>query len=152
MNIYEFKTSNTMELITELDLKGKSWLKTIVSFSNTAGGRVFVGIELNPLRIVGVKESRSILEKFVEDSIIEGIEPVPVFSLYYRNIENMEVLVVEVSRGNKTPYYIKDKGIEAGTYDRFGGKDIIAPQPFIDELILKGRNKVFSNKIYRIGR
>ncbi len=99
------------------------WLKTIVSFSNTSGGQLIIGIEDDTKRVIGINGSRSKLENFIIDTIYNNIVPIPIVNIIFKNIEDKDILIIEVSRGNETPYYIKSEKLDDGTYVRFGSTD-----------------------------
>lgn len=140
--------SNVIEYKLELPSDNNKWLSTIVAFSNTAGGKVIVGIEDDTKIVHGIKESRAMLESKIMDTIFNAINPTPVIDISFQNIEDKDVLIIDVSRGNETPYYIKSLEIDKGTYVRFSSSDRVATQAQIDELKLKSKRTVFSNDRY----
>ena len=49
------------------------------------------------------------------------------------------LLVIDVSKGSKKPYFVKSKGIDQGTYIRFGTETILASPEMIEELKQQAR-------------
>lgn len=139
---------NKLEYKASLPDDNIRWLKTIVSFSNTAGGKLVIGVEDETKKVIGVVGSRSKIENKIADIIYNSIEPTPVIDITFKNIEDKDILIVQVSRGNETPYYIKSQGIYEGTYVRFESTDRIATQSQVDELKLTSKRLSFSSSIY----
>lgn len=140
--------SNKLEYKRDLPKDNIKWLKTIVSFSNTAGGQLLIGIEDSTKKVVGINTSRSVLESRIMDAIYNNIQPVPIVNIIFKNIENKDVLIVQVARGNETPYYIKKLGKIEGTYVRFGSTDRVATQSQKEELVLISKRKSYTGEIY----
>lgn len=140
--------SNKLEYKRKLPDNNLTWLKTIVAFSNTAGGELVIGIEDDTKKVIGVDDSRSKLESKIMDTIYNGIEPEPIVNTVVKNIENKDVLMIRVSRGQETPYYVKSKGIRDGTYVRFGSSDRIATQTQIEELRMNKNRASYSGLVY----
>lgn len=140
--------SNKLEYKRDLPKDSIKWLKTIVSFSNTAGGQLLIGIEDSTKKVIGINTSRSVLESRIMDAIYNNIQPVPIVNIIFKNIENKDVLIVQVARGNETPYYIKKLGKIEGTYVRFGSTDRVATQSQKEELVLISKRKSYSGEIY----
>ncbi len=141
--------SNKLEYKSSLPNDNLRWLKTIVSFSNTSGGRMIIGIDDETKQVVGVTESRSKLECKIMDTIYSSISPIPIVDLRFKNINDKDVLIIQTARGHETPYYIKSRGIVEGTYVRFGSTDRVATQSQIEELRLTSIRKSFSGTTYK---
>lgn len=147
----EFKLteeSNVVEYKKELPIDHKKWLKTIVSFSNTIGGKLIIGVEDSSLKIIGINEERSKIEQKISEAIFNGIEPKPVVDIVFKNIDQKDIIIVHVGKGNETPYYIKSEGMDNGTYIRYGSTNHQATQHQLYELKLNRMNEYFSNKVY----
>lgn len=150
MIMYEnnLEESNKLEYKSNLPENNVKWLKTIVSFSNTSGGKLIIGIEDETKRIVGINTSRSKLETKIMDTIYNSIEPVPIVNLSFKNVEDKDVLIIHVSKGNETPYYIKSAGMYEGCYVRFGSTDRVATNALVHELVLNSKRQSFTSSIY----
>ena len=87
--------SKNIEYKITLPDKSEKYMKTIVAFANTQGGKLIVGVD----------------DKTHE--IIPDIEP--------QTIDGKTVIIVSVEAGKNRPYYLKSKGKENGTYIRVAG-------------------------------
>lgn len=121
-------------------------LQTIVAFANTAGGKIVIGISDKEHFIVGVIEPHSMEEKLanlISDCISPQIVP---------NIEiilwgNKYLIVIDIYPSPLKPYFIKQKGMEAGTYIRVGSTTRLAGQETIDVLARSRNVKTFDEDI-----
>ena len=139
---------NRLEYKVKLSEDNIKWLKTIVSFSNTAGGKLIVGVDDETKSTVGIKGSRSELETRIADTIFNNIKPTPVISIAFKNTKEKDILIIRVSRGNETPYHLKSQGVINGTYVRFESTDRVATEAQIDELKMISKRMSFSNSVY----
>lgn len=111
----------TLEFKENLNSKEKI-LATIIAFSNTAGGTLFIGVEDKTKHIVGMSDptgAEEALANMINDSIAPQIIP----TIAILNIRGRDLIVVEVSPGSSRPYYLKAKGVENGTYVRIGSSN-----------------------------
>lgn len=138
---------NRLEYKVKLPEDNIKWLKTIVSFSNTAGGKLIVGVDDETKSTVGIEGSRSELETRIADTIFNNIKPTPVISIAFKNTKEKDILIIRVSRG-KTPYHLKSQGVINGTYVRFESTDRVATEAQIDELKMISKRMSFSNSVY----
>jgi len=100
--------------------KNDAIVKTIIAFSNTAGGRLIIGVG-DDRELVGVDDSDIFeLKDRVSSLIFDSCHPNILPEIYTLNIEEKLLLVVEVFRGNLLPYYLKSEGKNSGTYIRVG--------------------------------
>ena len=92
----------------------ESIVKTIIAFSNTAGGKLVVGVsDIDDSNIFELKDK---ISSIIYDSCYPNILP----EIYTVTIEEKLLLVIEVFRGNLLPYYLKKDGKNSGTYLRIG--------------------------------
>jgi len=140
--------SNLIEYKLTLPEDNTKWLKSVVSFSNTSGGRLIVGIEDSTLKVVGIQDERSKIEQRIVESIHSNIEPRPIIDISFENYEDKDIVIIQVAKGNETPYYIKKEGIEEGCYVRFGSTDQKATNSQRLELRLNRNNETFTSEIY----
>lgn len=98
----------------------KTMNKEIVSFLNSHGGKIYIGIK-NDGTVVGVpEEKRDSYDLQLAGIVSDGIKPSArdFVSFYY---DKRNVLVIEIKEGNKKPYYLSDKGPKpSGVYLRYG--------------------------------
>lgn len=140
--------SNMIEYKEVLPDDSNKWLKTIISFSNTNGGKLIVGIT-DSKEVIGIDKSRTSIENKVVNCISNNIEPRPIIDFSFMTIDNKEVFIVEVDQGSQPPYYLKKEGIDKSTYVRFGTSDLIATQAQILDMQLNSENLNFTDQIYK---
>jgi len=109
-----------------------SFVRTLVAFANTAGGRLIVGVG-DDHEIVGVE--RPLLEQERLASIIyESIELtlVPNFKMF--TVEGKTLLIVDISLSGERPHFIEAEGEANGVYVRLGSTNRKANKELIEEL------------------
>ena len=127
--------------------KNESIVKTIISFSNTSGGKLIIGVTDNR-EIVGVSEDNIFeLQDRITSLIFDRCYPNILPEIYTQNIEGKLLLVIEVFRGNLLPYYLKKDGKNNGTYIRVGASNRQASFDNIIELERQRRNISFDEEI-----
>lgn len=106
---------------TELKEKANDTIaKEIVSFLNTDGGKVYIGIK-DSGEVIGVKNTDETM-KLISDTITDKISPRCVDYVKQERIliEEKDVIVICINKGDKL-FYIKKYGLsEAGCYIRIG--------------------------------
>lgn len=138
--------SKTIEFKVELP-KNSKIAKTAIAFSNTGGGKLFIGIKDNG-EVVGLSNFDILsLEDKVSQIIYDRCKPIINFEIYSENIDGEIILILQVFRGNDTPYYLKNKGIEEGTFVRIGATNRLADRTKIKELQLRSKNISFDEEI-----
>lgn len=138
--------SKILELKERLP-KNANIAKTVISFSNTAGGKLIIGVN-DEREIVGIDdialfEIQDKIASIISDHCSPNILP----EIYSVNIENKLVLVIEVVRGNLKPYFLKNQGKADGTYIRIGATNRLADQESINELERQKRHISFDEEI-----
>ena len=131
--------SKNIEYKITLPDKSEKYMKTIVAFANTQGGKLFIGIDDKTHEVAGVDNEvlfqiMDSIANAVSDScvpqIIPDIEPV--------TIDGKTVISISVEPGKNRPYYLKSKGKENGTYIRVAGTSRQAFPEKIQELEMEG--------------
>ena len=127
--------------------KNANIAKTVIAFSNTAGGKLIIGVN-DKREIVGVEdialfEIQDKIASIISDQCSPNIIP----EIYSVNIENKLVLVIEVVRGNLKPYFLKSQGKAKGTYIRIGATNRLADSENINELERQKRHISFDEEI-----
>ena len=115
----EFKAEFTEKLI-----------KSVVAFSNTSGGRIVLGID-DDGNEVGLDDPDDVAKRCV-NAIADKIRPDATLTteVSIRQLGEKSLVVIDVSEGEKKPYYLRDKGLRAeGVYVRKG----TAPVPITEE-------------------
>lgn len=114
--------SKNLEYKGERPVKSKSYMKSVVAFSNGVGGKIVFGIEDKTLKVLGVPDNILFSEMdAIANVISDQCEPMIVPNIYMQTIEDKTVIVVDIVEGAQKPYYIKSEGIDAGTYIRVAG-------------------------------
>ena len=106
----EFKAEFTEKLI-----------KSVVAFSNTSGGRIVLGID-DDGNEVGLDDPDDVAKRCV-NAIADKIRPDATLTteVSIRQLGEKSLVVIDVSEGEKKPYYLRDKGLRAeGVYVRKG--------------------------------
>ena len=110
-----------------------SFLKTLVAFANTAGGRLIVGVD-DDHEIVGI-ESPLLEQEQLASIIYESIEPILVPNIKMFTVDGKTLLIVEVSLSGERPHYIIEEGEANGVYVRLGSTNRKANKELTAELI-----------------
>ena len=102
--------------------KSEKYMKTIIAFANTQGGKLIVGVDDKTHQVVGVEDDVLFqlmdgIANAVSDSCVPQIIP----DIEPQTVEGKTVIVVSVEAGKNRPYYLKAKGKENGTYIRVAG-------------------------------
>jgi ATP-dependent DNA helicase RecG len=121
--------------------------KTILAFSNTAGGKLIIGIS-DDRKIIGIDDSnifeiKDKIANIIYDSCYPNILP----EIYTMTIEDKLLLVVEVFRGNLIPYYLKKYGRDNGVFIRIGATNKKASIDNIMELERQRNNISYDEEI-----
>lgn len=138
-----FKESENIELKSVVvdDIK-----KEIISFANSTGGKLYIGV-LDDGTVIGVDYPDEVALQ-VSNMIRDAIKPDLTMFLHYEtlNIENKQVVVIDVQRGTNRPYYIAKKGIRPeGVYIRQGFSSAPASQSLIRQMIKETDGDYFEN-------
>lgn len=133
--------SRNLEFKSELPAKTGRYMKTIIAFANTGGGKLIIGVEDKTGKIIGVDE-KAVFQ--IMDSIANAISdccvPQIMPNITFQTIENKCVVIVEIYPGANRPYYLKKEGKDKGTYIRVGGTSRPADFIKVKELEMEGAN------------
>ena len=114
--------------------KNENVAKTIIAFSNTAGGKLVIGVDDNH-EIIGVDDSLVFnMQDKIASIIADNCSPAIIPEIYNINIGGKLILVIEVVRGNLKPYFLKKQGKADGTYIRIGATNRVADLETIADL------------------
>ena len=131
--------SKNVEYKVTLPDKSEKYMKSIVAFANTQGGKLIIGVDDEFHQIIGIEndvlfQMMDAIANAVSDSctpqIIPDIEPL--------TVSGKNVIVVSVEAGKNRPYYLKARGKENGTYIRVAGTSRQAFPEKIKELEMEG--------------
>lgn len=147
-NLENTKTEFKQRILTGKDKQGFDeeikWLKEIVAFSNSGGGKIYVGVddkthEVHPLDHTEVdKEARLVYEKIeerVSPSITPELKEIPVPGF----LPTKYVLCIAVTPSKQLPVYLHIEGIPACFIREFGRTTAASPEQ-ITELVIKNED------------
>ena len=82
--------------------KPKSWCKSISAFANCFGDKLIFGVS-NDSELVGLADAEGDAEK-ISEAIKIHLNPIPEFRLSFEKDEDKTFVIVEVMKGQQTPY------------------------------------------------
>jgi len=121
--------------------------KTIVAFTNTAGGKLLVGVTDDGI-ICGV--DNVLLPDYMDrisNMLHDKVHPLVVPDIYSYAIEEKNIIVVEVYQSQLKPHFLKNLGKAEGTYIRVGATNKKADVEYIQELERQRLNISFDEDI-----
>lgn len=119
-------------------------VQTIVAFANTAGGTLVIGIKDKTKDVIGLANVLEEEER-IANAIADSVSPLLIPSLQLHTWRDRDLLLISVPHGFG-PYYIKSKGIEEGTYVRFGSTNRLADSTTILEIQRLREHKYFDEQ------
>ncbi|MBS4750425.1 putative DNA binding domain-containing protein [Carnobacteriaceae bacterium zg-ZUI78] len=120
----------------------KSWLKSVVAFANTNGGKIFFGIDDND-KLLGLENAKQDSE-IISEIIKTKLDPIPQITLNIERIDNKDFIILSIFSGNETPYYLID-GASRIAFIRIGNESVVANSNQLKNLVLRGINKTFDS-------
>lgn len=120
-------------------------LRAVVSFANTAGGILLIGVEDGTRHVVGVREPLDAEERLAS-LISDGILPRLVPELEILPWRRTHVLAVQVYPSATRPHYLKSAGLEGGVYVRVGSTNRRADRELIEELRRFARGEAYDEQ------
>src|SRR5690554_3807479 len=81
----------------------KTFLKTVSAYANYNDGKIIFGIDDDGI-IIGVNNIKEECIR-IENMINDSIDPVPQFHLDIEVVNNKNLIVLTVEKGEDTPYY-----------------------------------------------
>lgn len=137
-----------IEYKRELPKPSEKYMKTVVAFANSYGGKIIVGVEDATKEIVGVDEEKANqLMDSIANAISDSCEPAIIPDITLQTIDDKKLIVVEIAPSVQRPYYIKSLGKEKGVYIRVAGTTRPADETRLKELMFEGSNKSFDQAI-----
>lgn len=158
----ESKTVEYKGIISEgKDKNGKAlelgWLKTLVAFANTEGGKLIVGVEDKTHKVVALDRNKAdgiilmvhrLIQEKVDPIIDYEITSIPVKSI----VPTRFILCIQVNANKNLPVALHDNGL-LGIYVRNYGRTDIASQEQIRDMVLMSDNTpfdtMFTDEIYQ---
>ena len=127
------------------DLSAKdNILKTLVAFSNAAGGKLVIGVT-DDREIIGIANPLDEEER-IGNLIADTIAPRLVPNIELATIDTKTILAVEVFPSACRPHHINRLGPERGVYVRLGSSNRLAGPDVIAELKRSSRGIVFDEQ------
>lgn len=131
--------SKNVEFKVSLPKDSAKYMKTIIAFANTQGGRLVIGVEDKTRSITGVDDDSvfQIMDS-IANAVADSCTPQIVPNIELQTIDKKTIIVITVAPGPNRPYYLKSKGKETGTYIRIAGTSRPADDEKIRELEMEG--------------
>jgi predicted HTH transcriptional regulator len=108
-------------------------LRAMVAFANTAGGTILIGVADKSKHVSGVQDPLAMEEKLanltsdhIAPQLLPEIEVIP-----WRNVY---LLAIQIFPSSARPHYLKQQGIEKGTYIRVGSTNRLVDKIMLSEL------------------
>ena len=134
-----FGEDKKIEFKQEIPSKHEKFLKDIIAFANTSGGKSIIGIVDETKEVVGIGEQSPFkLSDSISSMISDSCTPLIETDIYPQSVEGKTVLVVEVFPGKHRPYYLANKTKEDTSYVRVNGTSRPADPVTLKELELEG--------------
>lgn len=122
----------------------KKIIQTVVAFANTAGGFLVIGVKDKTKEVLGLDNLLEEEER-VANAIADSISPLLIPSLQLCTWRGRDLLLISVAH-SFGPYYIKSKGMEEGTYIRFGSTNRLADVTITAEIQRLREHKHFDEQ------
>lgn len=133
--------SKNVEFKRELPQKSERYVKSVIAFANTSGGKIVIGIDDENQEIIGVNEKEVFrLMDRIANAVSDSCEPQIMPDITFHTIEGKCVVIVEIYPGASRPYFLKSVGKADGTYIRMAGTSRPADSIKIKELEMEGVN------------
>ena len=131
--------SKNVEFKEMLPQNSEKYVKTIIAFANTQGGKLIIGVNDGTREIVGVDNATLFRQMDqISNAVSDSCEPQIIPNIEPYTIDGKPIIIVTVSPEPHRPYYLKAKGKEQGTYIRVGGTTRPALPDKIRELEMEG--------------
>ena len=146
-----FGESKHVEFKAELPRRHERFLKDIIAFANTSGGKTIIGVEDGSGKVVGLGDQNLFkLSDAISNMISDSCTPQINMEITPKTLDGETVLEVEVFPGRFRPYYITSIGKEKSSYIRVNGTSRPADERKLKELELEGR-KISYDTMKEIG-
>ena len=131
--------SKNVEFKEILPKNSDKYIRTVIAFANTQGGKLIIGVADQTREIVGVDGSVlfSMMDS-IANAVSDSCAPQIIPEIEPYTIGGKTIIVVTVSPAPQRPYYLKAKGKENGTYIRVAGTTRPATPEKIKELEMEG--------------
>ena len=136
--------SKNVEFKIMLPDDSKKYVKTIVAFANTSGGKIIIGVDDVTRNVVGVEPSSvfGIMDK-IANAVSDMCAPQIIPDVTFQTIEGKCIVQIEIYPGQNRPYYIRSMGKENGTYIRVAGTSRPVDEAILKDLEYQGKGKSY---------
>ena len=140
--------STNIEFKVEVPKISEKYIKSVIAFANTAGGKIIIGVDDETHEIVGVDKDEvfKIMDN-ITNTISDMCYPQIFPNIGVDTLDGKSVIVVEIYPGASRPYYIKSLGKESGTYIRVSGTSRPDDEAILKDLELQGTNHSFDEMV-----
>lgn len=136
----DFGEGKNIEFKREIPKRHEKLLKDVIAFSNSTGGKIFIGIEDKTNEVIGIGEKNPFrLADDISNMIFDSCTPIIDPEITIQTLEGRTVVVVEVFPGRMRPYYLKSFGKEQSSYIRINGTSRPADDRKLKKLELEGQ-------------
>ena len=98
--------SKTLEFKAALSSKSESYLKTVVAFANTDGGRLIFGIDDKSRQVIGVeKDDVFKIMDAIANAVSDSCAPKIVPDMSFETIEDKTVVLVDIAAENSRVFH-----------------------------------------------
>lgn len=118
------------EFKQDLDKKNTEFLESVVSFANTSGGRILLGVH-DDGKAVGFFEDIARMEKRIRGLISGHCEPDVTVKVEQASLGEKPIIVVHVEEGKDKPYVLIGKS----AYKRVGNHDHVFSRHDFDKIM-----------------
>lgn len=127
----------------------KSWCKSVSAFANSFGGALIFGVS-DDGSVVGLADPNGDSDK-ISEIIKSRLDPVPEFKLRFQTISDKVIIILDILKGDETPYYYSGDGI-LEAFVRIGNESVKARASDLKRLVLRGKNASYDSQIsaYRV--
>lgn len=113
--------SKAVEYKAERPGNSKSYVKSVVAFSNARGGVIVFGVDDKTREIIGIPSDRVFSDMdAISNAVMDSVAPQVMPDISVTTVRGKTLILLEVPAGRSCPYYIKSEGLENGVYVRVG--------------------------------
>ncbi len=120
-------------------------LKTVISFANTAGGLIIIGVDDGNHHVRGIQTPLQ-LEERISNLISDNIHPKLIPNIEIIPWRNTYLVAIEIYPSSSRPHFLKSVGFSKGVYVRIGSSNRVADSNLIDELRRMSRGESFDEQ------
>ena len=111
----------------------RGFLRTVAAFANTAGGTVVIGVADRSRDVRGIANAMDLEERAV-NMISDSIQPRILPDIEVLSHRDRQLLAVRVHPSAARPHFLKQAGLQSGTYVRVGSTNRQADAQLIGEM------------------